>query len=46
MPECQECGSFVTQDFERVFAGRDGKVHGCLDCMGKTEIKNGKATRT
>lgn len=46
MPECVNCGAFVTRDFQRVFAGRDGEVHGCFDCMQKTEIKNGKATDT
>lgn len=46
MPECANCESFVTCDFQRVFAGNDGDVHGCLDCMGNTAIKNGKATDT
>ncbi|WP_170977330.1 DUF7563 family protein [Halorussus salinisoli] len=45
MPECENCGKFVTRDFQRVFSGRDGKVHACLDCKGATEIKNGAATQ-
>jgi hypothetical protein len=45
MPECQNCGAFVTREFERVFGGRDGEVHGCFECKQKTDIKNGAATR-
>lgn len=45
MPECTNCGSHVTPDFHRVFAGNDGQLHGCPACMDTTEIINGKATR-
>lgn len=46
MPECQNCGSFVTTDFKRVFAGNDGEVHGCFNCLQKTDVKDGAATQT
>lgn len=45
MSKCQNCGGFVTQDFKRVFAGRDGEVHGCFECKDKSEIKDGEATQ-
>ncbi|WP_449272251.1 DUF7563 family protein [Halostella limicola] len=41
MPECNNCGSFVTPDFARVFGGNEDEVYGCLDCVGATAVKNG-----
>ncbi|WP_456071300.1 DUF7563 family protein [Haladaptatus caseinilyticus] len=41
---CQNCGSFVTRDFTRVFGNNQNSVHGCLDCMNGTDVKNGQAT--
>lgn len=43
MPKCQNCGSFVTPDFVRVFGSNEDSVHGCLDCIGATAVKNGAA---
>ena len=40
---CQNCGSFVTRDFARVFGDNQNTVHGCLECMNGAEIKNGQA---
>ncbi|WP_449272294.1 DUF7563 family protein [Halorussus marinus] len=45
MPECANCGAFVTSNFQRVFAGRDGEVHGCFECRDKSEITNGAAAQ-
>jgi len=41
MPECDNCGAHVSQDYARVFSGNDGVVDGCRDCLGTTEILNG-----
>lgn len=38
MPECQNCGNFVTQDFVRVF-GVDGKVEGCTECKSQGDAR-------
>ena len=43
MPECQSCGGFVTERFARVFGNNQDEVHGCLDCMSNTDVKNGGA---
>lgn len=42
MPECANCGAFVSRDFQRVFSGNDGEVHGCRECLDATEVKNGE----
>ncbi|WP_425498442.1 DUF7563 family protein [Natrinema soli] len=43
MPECSDCGRFVTRDFIRVF-GIEGEVYGCPDCMTYRELGTGDAT--
>lgn len=43
MPTCATCGEHVTARFQRVFAGNDGEVYGCPDCMEMTAIVNGEA---
>ncbi|WP_425498434.1 DUF7563 family protein [Natrinema soli] len=45
MPECDECGGFVTQDFIRVF-GIEGEVHGCPNCMTRRELSDGDGAPT
>ncbi|WP_458189651.1 DUF7563 family protein [Haladaptatus sp. NG-WS-4] len=40
---CQNCGSFITSEFARVFGNNDDVVFGCLECMSATEVRNGKA---
>ncbi|WP_458205662.1 DUF7563 family protein [Haladaptatus sp. NG-SE-30] len=40
---CQNCESFVTQEFARVFGNNDDEVVDCLDCMSATKVKNGRA---
>lgn len=40
---CQNCDSFVTKDFARVFGNNQNEVHGCLDCIGNTDVKRGGA---
>lgn len=41
MAECDNCGTFVTSDFARVFGDNDGNVYGCLDCMLISDIPAG-----
>ncbi|WP_458190644.1 DUF7563 family protein [Haladaptatus sp. NG-WS-4] len=40
---CQNCNSFITPEFGRVFGDNDDEVYGCLECMSGTEVRNGKA---
>ena len=40
---CQNCGSFVTRDFARVFGNNHNEVFGCLECMTATDVKKGIA---
>ncbi len=37
MPECQNCGAFVTTDLIRVF-GIDGEIHSCPECSTYREL--------
>lgn len=46
MPECINCGSFVTPSFVRVFGGNDGEVRGCDSCMTQTELNSGIAAQS
>lgn len=38
MPECQHCGSHVSNDFVRVFGNSNGVVHGCIECGTKSRM--------
>lgn len=38
--QCERCGTAVSQQFVRVF-GLDDGVHGCIDCMTRTELSEG-----
>lgn len=33
MASCDNCGTFVTPDYARVFGDNDDVVHGCPECM-------------
>lgn len=41
MPECENCGSFVTPGFARVFGDNRNEVHGCKDCLMMAERRDG-----
>ena len=45
MPTCQNCGSFVTPRFVRVFGTNGGEVFACPDCAPLGELMEGKAAR-
>lgn len=36
MPRCDNCGTFVSAGFHRVFSV-DGVLHACTDCRGRDE---------
>jgi hypothetical protein len=42
MPECNNCGGFVTPDFARVFGDNRNDVNGCVSCMSFRELQNGE----
>lgn len=41
---CSRCGAAVSRSFVRVFAIGE-TVHGCLDCLSRSEISSGKAAK-
>lgn len=41
MPYCDNCESFVSANFHRVFADGDNTLHGCLNCTTYTERRDG-----
>lgn len=41
---CQNCYSFVSVTFARVFGDNDNQIHGCPACMNLQTIRNGAAT--
>lgn len=43
MPECNNCGQFVTTDFVRVFSDDNGQLAGCLHCLNLTDLRDGGA---
>ncbi len=38
---CENCGSYVTKQFIRVFGGNDGSVHGCMSCTTGRDLREG-----
>jgi len=41
MPECDNCGAHVTDNYKRVFADNQGILHGCSHCHRQSEMLNG-----
>ena len=39
---CERCGAAVSKQFVRVF-GFDNTVHGCLNCLTRTQLAVGEA---
>lgn len=35
MPHCDNCGSFVTREYVRVFGSNDGTLDSCYECGNK-----------
>jgi hypothetical protein len=42
VPTCQDCGSFVTPRFARVFGDNDGNVFGCNECLSFRGLTKGE----
>jgi hypothetical protein len=42
MPECNNCGGFVTPRFARVFGDNDDVVQGCVSCLTTAEMTGGR----
>jgi len=38
---CENCGSYVTKQFIRVFGGNDGSVYGCMNCSTGRTLREG-----
>jgi len=43
MPTCNNCGSFVTRDFARVFGDNQENVSACVECTTGRDLKSGAA---
>ncbi|MFC7044334.1 hypothetical protein ACFQH6_20550 [Halobacteriaceae archaeon GCM10025711] len=43
MPQCENCGAFVTDAFARVFGDQDDVVHRCQSCDTKGRLNQGSA---
>ena len=43
MPECDNCGSFVTRKFARVFGDNHDNVDGCVSCLTGAELTTREA---
>lgn len=41
MPECDNCGGHVTDQYHRVFSANDGTLYGCSECRDNAEMYNG-----
>lgn len=41
MPECQNCGGYVSHEWVRVFGDRQGEVHACYDCSSARHRNDG-----
>lgn len=45
MPECNDCGTFVTPRFARVFGDNADDVYGCRNCKPVVELVDGHVSR-
>lgn len=43
MSECQNCGSYVTESFARVFGSNEREVFGCPRCRSFASLMDGAA---
>lgn len=42
MPTCNNCGSYISKDFIRVFGDNDGTINRCLNCGKQSEDERHK----
>ena len=45
MPDCDECGAFVTKSFARVFGDNQDEVYACIDCRSNRALNEGAAAQ-
>ncbi|WP_336035588.1 DUF7563 family protein [Halobacterium yunchengense] len=48
MPRCDHCDAHVSDQFARVFADEDGRLHACPNCaanVGIAEVSKDRARR-
>ncbi|MGB9955676.1 MULTISPECIES: DUF7563 family protein [Haloferax] len=45
MTECNDCGTFVTPQFARVFGDNEDNLYGCHSCLPATALVDGHASR-
>lgn len=41
--ECHRCGSFVTDQFARVFGDNENRVYACIECATLAALRDGAA---
>jgi len=39
--QCNNCGSFVSRRFSRVFGNNEDEVYGCLQCSTMRDLREG-----
>lgn len=44
MPECNNCETFVTPRFVRVFGDNQNDLYGCHNCLSSKELTAGRAS--
>ncbi|SFR65703.1 hypothetical protein SAMN04487947_3179 [Halogeometricum rufum] len=45
MPKCNNCDTFVTPRFARVFGDNEDDIYGCRNCLSVTALVEGHASR-
>ncbi len=45
MKECNNCGTYVTPDFARVFGNGEDEVFGCPRCSSFSDLMSGRAAK-
>jgi len=42
--KCNNCGSYVTKQFIRVFGSNNGELYGCMNCMTGRQVRDGETS--
>jgi hypothetical protein len=45
MKECNNCGTYVTPDFARVFGNGEDEVFGCPRCSSFSDLMSGRGAK-
>ena len=46
MNRCQNCNSYISFRFARVFGNNDDQVHACINCTNLNALRDGNAGLT